>query len=366
MMTTRPVKARTVVTRFKNEEGITIEMIGEEYGIMDNERFFEILKESLGKQEFSKLLRANEKRKKVKEKTKKEETTMKARLPKDESQETVVVTGTLPQKEEKLTFQDELKMRKLLGDNMPMANDESTTATESNEVTEPVITKEENNMVEVVENKAQETQELPLEKLQERKTILETQIESKKGKKESQAILLQIAEQERNEVGERVDSLKKQLAQAEDELLEKECAIEDINHKIEEIEAKEAEYRKELAAVEEEIKKATVVFLAIPSFKGQMVKGMRYVVSDFHYKKDGKTIDDRFIVEKPSSEDDFGISALQARKLGYKDLDKFFEDCAFVVLVRDYKEAGKPYEVKTFKSATINNLLDKVFGEGEW
>ena len=50
----KPIKGRTIVTKFKNHANITLEKLAEEYG-WETKKFFELLEKAVGSETFSEL-----------------------------------------------------------------------------------------------------------------------------------------------------------------------------------------------------------------------------------------------------------------------------------------------------------------------
>jgi hypothetical protein len=315
----KPVKGRTIMTKFKGDEKVTLEDLAVEYG-WEAEKFLELLEKAVGSNTFSELKKTDAKRqKKVNKKSSddsmEEDTTMKARIC------------------------------------------TNTNQIENNKVTVNTI-KEENTMTEKVQDNTTTTSSL--EELQERKTVLEIQIQSQEGSLESQKLLIQMAEEDKARLETEVNSLKEKLATAEEELFNQECEIEKINLKISEILDRTKLYKEQLSEVEAKIDNLTIVYLVAPSYKASKFPSGRLVSNVSKGIKDIQAE----LVEMPKIVLPF--TPEQIEDLGYDSNSKFREDYNFVLLVKKFKEEGSKVKILTNKSALVNKILDSVIGEGEW
>jgi len=373
--TLKPVKARTVIKKFKKNPWLTFEQIGEEDYNLGGEQFIEVLKKLVDDSEIKKLLKDNQKRKtkdveneNYSTKSEMEDDTMKARAvrkldvnkknekPNDTSIAQIVNAGLANPRS---TMENLLLVPKPSKSELnagPKVTEVSVPESAKPEIME-ISKKEEENM------KQEENKKFTLEDLEVRKKAILRQIEGQETEKEFKLVIIQSTEQERDEKQNKVENLKKQLATAEEELLGTECELETLHLEIVAIDEKAEKYRKELAEVEEQIQQESIVYLMAPSYRGHPKKEGHYVASA-PGKGEGVEVDpygENLVDEMTRKE----IKS-KAAEYGYEDYEKFASDYAFALIVKKYHEEGANYSVKTSENALINELLNKIVGKDVW
>ena len=317
----KPLKTRTVLKNFKNDESQTFETLAQEYGMAENfEKFMELLHKVVGNENFSDMERINSKRikkGKVNPIINKEDNIMKARIidnsQKNNNIKTVIIND----------LQEKAKVISTQNDN----------------------NKEENTM--------ERTIEMIREALENTNNLMDLVI----SQRDTALALLDDAYVSVAKQKEVVAEIRIKLDEAEKELIALESEVTDNQAEVSARETELQELQEKKAALEEELRSKETVILFAPGKGGKIAQNMHYVST---YERQGVTLE-----KIPSSEWAFNWSMDQlqekAAKYGYTDFNRLYQDMEFAQLVIYYRLNNKPFELVADHNPSVLAII-----EDEW
>lgn len=293
----KPIKTRTVLKNFKNDEGQTFETLAKEYGMENNiSRFIELLHKAVGNENFSDMEKINARRLK------------KGKSP-------VILNDMKEENPMKARIIEDLK-------------EKAKTTTTSEEIATETANKEETTM------------ERTPEKIKEELTNLESIIKYTASMRDTMQVLLDSAIKAVDDQRIIVKELEEKFNAEQNKLIDLESEVNDDNVQLSAHEKELADLYDQKEELEQELKSMTVVYLLAPKIQGKIKEGRNYVstvdtVQNINVKCEA--IMDTDWVSKPSLEEMVAV--------GYDSYTEYMEAFAFVQLVMSYKLNNKPFEL---------------------
>lgn len=322
----KPLKTRTVLKNFKNDESQTFETLAQEYGMAENfEKFMELLHKVVGNENFSDMERINSKRiKKGKANPiiNKEDHIMKARIINSVNENTGMKTRII--------------------------NDLQAKA----EMIAAEIAAENANTVEVVAKKERTLEVIKEEILNVEKRINDTILQRNDASKQLEVLNEIITQHELTitKLYKEIDDTKKMIKKFSSQVDEQKAKVETCENQI-------SKLNDEKAALEEELRSKETVILFAPGKGGKIAQNMHYVST---YERQGVTLE-----KIPSSGWAFNWSMDQlqekAAKYGYTDFNRLYQDMEFAQLVIYYRLNNKPFELVADHNPSVLAII-----EDEW